>query len=108
MHATSDIDNKRSALGVPCVPKVGTKVGVSFLPCTPTSDSATFRRCRSVAMPATPGMNRETGQLPWRGAPPSEGGQGDEWAAYVVLDTYDEDVPRDRLRGASPMATECP
>src|SRR3954451_4266177 len=27
-----------------------------------------------------PGMNRETGQLPWRGAPPSEGGQGDEWA----------------------------
>jgi len=55
-----------------------------------------------------PGMNRETGQLPWRRAPPSEGGQGDEWAAYVVLDTYDEDVPRDRLRGASPMATECP
>jgi len=54
------------------------------------------------------GMNRETGQPPWRGAPPSEGGQGDEWAAYVVLDTYDEDVPRDRLRGASPMATECP
>ena len=44
------------------------------------------------------GMNRETGQPPWRGAPPSVGGQGDEWAAYVVLDTYDEDVPRDRLR----------
>jgi hypothetical protein len=58
--------------------------------------------------PPCPGMNRETGQLPWRGAPPSEGGQGDEWAAYVVLDTYDEDVTRDRLRGASPMATECP
>jgi len=54
------------------------------------------------------GMNRETGQPPWRGAPPNEGGQGDEWAAYVVLDTYDEDVPRDRLRGASPRATECP
>ena len=47
-------------------------------------------------------------QLPWRAAPPSEGGQGDEWAAYVVLDTYNEDVPRDRLQGASPKATECP
>ncbi len=23
--------------------------------------------------------------------PPSEGGQGDKWAAYVTLDTYDED-----------------
>jgi hypothetical protein len=31
------------------------------------------------------------GQPPWRRAPPSEGGQGDEWAAYVTLDTYDED-----------------
>ena len=42
------------------------------------------------------------------GAPPSEGGQGDEWAAYVVLDTYSEDVPRDHLKGASPKVTECP
>jgi hypothetical protein len=33
-------------------------------------------------------MNRETEQPPWRGAPPSEGGQGDEWVAYVALDTY--------------------
>src|SRR5215469_4335405 len=41
-------------------------------------------------------------------ASPSEGGQGDEWVAYVALDTYGEDVPRDRLQGASPMATECP
>jgi len=32
-----------------------------------------------------PGMNRETGQPPGRGASPSEGGQGDEWAAYVAL-----------------------
>jgi len=24
------------------------------------------------------------------------------------VDTYNDDVPRDRLRGASPMATECP
>src|SRR5687767_6514500 len=30
-------------------------------------------------------MNRETGQPPGRGAPPSEGGQGDEWAAYLAL-----------------------
>ena len=47
-------------------------------------------------------------QPPRRGAPSSEGGQGDEWAACAALDTYDEDAPRDRLRGASPMATECP
>ena len=32
----------------------------------------------------------------------------DEWAAYVVLDTYSEDVPRDHLKGASPMGTEGP
>jgi hypothetical protein len=35
-----------------------------------------------------------------------EGIQGDEWAAYVTLDTYDGDVPRDRLKGASPKVTE--
>jgi hypothetical protein len=49
-----------------------------------------------------PGMNRETGQPPWRAVSSSEEGQGDEWAAYVVLDTYSEDVPRDHLQGASP------
>jgi hypothetical protein len=37
---------------------------------------------------------------------PSEGIQRDEWTAYVMLDTYDEDVPRDRLRDASPRVTE--
>ena len=37
-----------------------------------------------------PGMNLETEQPPWRGTLPSEGGQGDEWAAYVALDTYDK------------------
>jgi hypothetical protein len=37
---------------------------------------------------------------------PSEGIQEDEWAAYVTLDTYNEDVPRDCLRGASPRVTE--
>ena len=55
-----------------------------------------------------PGLVPRLGHLPWHAAPPSEGGQGDEWAAYVALDTYSEDVPRDRLRGASPTATECP
>jgi hypothetical protein len=53
-------------------------------------------------------MNRETGQPPWRAVPSSEEGEGDEWAAYVVLDTYNEDVPRDHLQGASPRVTECP
>jgi hypothetical protein len=52
-------------------------------------------------------MNRETGQHPWRAVPSSEGGQKDEWAAYVVLDMYNEDVPRDHLQGASPTVTEC-
>ena len=55
-----------------------------------------------------PGMNRETGQPSRREASLNESGQGDEWAAYVTLDTYNEDVPRDRLSGASPTATECP
>jgi hypothetical protein len=54
------------------------------------------------------GLNCGTGQPPWRGTPPSEGGQGDEWAAYVVLDTYSEDVPRDHLRGASPIGDGVP
>ncbi|MBC9719705.1 hypothetical protein H9Y04_45340 [Streptomyces sp. TRM66268-LWL] len=39
---------------------------------------------------------------------PMRVGQGDEWTACLALDTYSKDVPRDRLRGASPMATECP
>lgn len=55
-----------------------------------------------------PGIEIRLGQPLWRGAPPNEGGQGDEWAAYVVLDTYSEDVPRDHLQGASPTVTECP
>lgn len=55
-----------------------------------------------------PGMNRRPRQLPQRATPRSERGQGDEWAAYVVLDTYSKDVPRDRLQGASPKVTECP
>ncbi len=34
--------------------------------------------------------------------------QGDEWDAYVTLDTFSTNGPRDRLRDASPMATESP
>jgi hypothetical protein len=51
---------------------------------------------------------------PWAGATsgvwamPNEGIQGDEWNAYVALDTYNRDVPRDRLRGESPKVTEFP
>jgi len=55
-----------------------------------------------------PGMIAWLGHLPWPATPSSEGGQGDEWAAYVALDTYNEDVPRDHLPGASPRVTECP
>jgi hypothetical protein len=47
-------------------------------------------------------MNPWAGQPPWHVVPSSEEGEGDEWAAYVVLDTYNEDVPRDHLQGASP------
>jgi len=39
-------------------------------------------------------------------AMPREGIQGDEWTAYVTLDTYSQDVPRDRLQAARPMVTE--
>ena len=32
--------------------------------------------------------------------------EGDEWDAYVALDTFSADGTRDGLTGASPMATE--
>ena len=34
--------------------------------------------------------------------------QGDEWDAYVTLDTFSTNGTRDRLQDASPMATESP
>jgi hypothetical protein len=34
--------------------------------------------------------------------------QGDEWDAYVPLDTFSTHGTRDRLRDASPKATESP
>ena len=36
----------------------------------------------------------------------SERIQGDEWGAYVALETFLSDGTRDGLRGASPKATE--
>jgi hypothetical protein len=38
----------------------------------------------------------------------SEAIEGDEWGAYVTLDTFSINGMRDRLRDASPMATESP
>jgi hypothetical protein len=38
---------------------------------------------------------------------PSEGIQGHEWGAYVVLDTFLSDGTWDALRGASLKGTEC-
>ena len=38
----------------------------------------------------------------------SEAIEGDEWGAYVTLDTFSTNGTRDRLRGASPTATESP
>ena len=32
--------------------------------------------------------------------------EGDEWSAYVALDTFSRNGTRDRLRGESPMVTE--
>ena len=34
--------------------------------------------------------------------------EGDEWDAYVTLDTFNINGTRDRLRDASPTATESP
>ena len=34
--------------------------------------------------------------------------QGDEWDAYVALETFSPNGTRDRLRGASPTVTESP
>ena len=34
--------------------------------------------------------------------------EGDEWGAYVALDTFSTNGTRDGLTGASPMVTESP
>ena len=38
----------------------------------------------------------------------SEPIEGDEWDAYVMLDTFNANGTRDGLTGASPMVTESP
>ena len=38
----------------------------------------------------------------------SEAIEGDEWGAYVMLDTFSANGTRDGLTGASPKATESP
>ena len=55
------------------------------------------------------------GSFAFRDRPPPTGGamkndfiEGDEWGAYVRLDTFSTTATRDRLTGASPMATESP
>jgi hypothetical protein len=51
----------------------------------------------------------------FRDRPPPTGGamkndfiEGDEWDAYVALDTFNANGTRDGLTGASPMVTESP
>ena len=53
--------------------------------------------------------------VPFCGLPPptgramgSEPIEGDEWDAYVMLDTFNANGTRDGLTGASPMVTEPP
>jgi hypothetical protein len=46
------------------------------------------------------------GQPPGHGAILSEGIEGDEWGAYVTLETYDEAERGITCRGASPEVTE--
>ena len=38
----------------------------------------------------------------------SEAIEGDEWGAYVALETFSATGTRDGLKGASPRATESP
>ena len=47
------------------------------------------------------GVVSELSQPSERGALPNEGNQGDEWGAYVTLDTYDRDE-----RGINPQGRE--
>jgi hypothetical protein len=47
------------------------------------------------------GLGGRPSQPSEHGALPSEGNQGDEWDAYVTLDTYDRDE-----RGINPQGRE--
>ena len=55
------------------------------------------------------------GSFSFRNRPPPTGGamkndfiEGDEWDAYVALDTFSTNGTRDGLTGASPKVTESP
>ena len=68
-------------------------------------------RCYSVYNAAPPGADRSA----FRDLPPPTGGamendfiEGDEWDAYVTLDTFSTNGTRDGLTGASPRVTESP
>jgi hypothetical protein len=60
---------------------------------------------------APPGADRSRfaiGSLRLGGAMENDSIQGDEWDAYVTLDTFSTNGTRDRLWDASPRATESP
>ena len=71
----------------------------------------THARCYSAWNAVSPGADRSRfADLP----PPtgramgSEPIEGDEWDAYVMLDTFNTNGTRDGLKGASPKVTESP
>ena len=71
----------------------------------------THTRCYSVSNAASPGADRSR----FCGLPPptgramgSEPIEGDEWGAYVMLETFNTNGTRDGLPGGSPMVTESP
>ena len=93
---------------VPQDPRDTAKAGL------PESQSPAVKRhtrCYSVLMQRPPGADRS----PDCGLPPptgramgSEPIEGDEWGAYVTLDTFSTNGTRDGLTGASPTVTESP
>jgi len=70
---------------------------------------------RTPAATAPVSQRPRSGSSDFRDRLPPPGGamendsiQGDEWDAYVTLDTFSTNGTRDRLRDASPTATESP
>jgi len=72
--------------------------------------------CNRTPAATAPGPQRpRSGSSEFRDRLPPPGGamendsiEGDEWDAYVTLDTFSTDGTRDGLKGASPTATESP
>ena len=74
-------------------------------------DTESHTRCYGVYN-AAPSRG---GSLVFRDRPPPTGGamkndfiEGDEWGAYVALETFNTNGTWDGLTGASPMVTESP